>query len=246
MRLTDVGSEVLQEAQRGVEVSDAVESIVSNQLSDVHGTLRLSAPPSISETVLTPVISAFQAAYPKARVRVLVTDRHVDHLAEGVDLVFRIGDQKDSTLISQRVLRYRHRLVASPGYLDGANPIRHPEDLLSHRLFAFSFWRPQNAWTFVNADARETITFEPFLAMNDYAGLAAALAAGSGIGDLPPIVLPHLLKDGSLVEVMPQWHFRTVDLNLVHLGNRHLPRVVRAFKDFTVDAAPRLVDDLPV
>ena len=109
LRLTDVGSEVLEQAQRGVEVSDAVKSIVSNQLSDIYGLLRVSAPPSISESLLVPIITPFQAAYPNVRVQVLVTDRHVDPLTEGVDVVFRIGDQKDSALISRQILRYQHK-----------------------------------------------------------------------------------------------------------------------------------------
>lgn len=68
--------------------------------------------------------------------------------------------------------------------------------------------------------------------MNDYAGLATALLAGVGIGDLPPVAQPELLREGRLVEIMPKWKFRNFDLSLVHAGNRHMPRVVRVFKDF--------------
>jgi DNA-binding transcriptional LysR family regulator len=65
--------------------------------------------------------------------------------------------------------------------------------------------------------------------MNDYTGLAAALLAGVGIGDLPPVVQPDLIRDGRLVEVIPEWHFRTFDLSVVHLGNRQISRPVRLF-----------------
>ena len=81
--------------------------------------------------------------------------------------------------------------------------------------------------------------------MNDYSGLAKALESGAGIGDLPPIVQPELLKEGKLVVVMPNWHFATVDLSIVHLSNRHIPRVVRLFSDFTAQFVPRLFDHLP-
>jgi DNA-binding transcriptional LysR family regulator len=81
--------------------------------------------------------------------------------------------------------------------------------------------------------------------MNDYAGLAAALLAGAGIGELPPIVQPELVREGRLVEVMPKWHFRTFDLSLVHLGNRHIPRPVRVFKEFAAQRAPTLFPGLP-
>src|ERR1700751_729864 len=92
LRLTELGAEVLEHAVRSAELNEAVESVVSNRLSDVSGTLKLSAPPSVSDTLLTPLVTAFQASYPNVRFQILVTDRFVDHIAEGVDLVFRLGD----------------------------------------------------------------------------------------------------------------------------------------------------------
>ena len=245
LRLTDVGAEVLEYAEKGVEVSEAVNSVVSNQLTHVRGTLRLSAPPSIADSLMVPLATAFQASYPEVHVHVLVTDRFVDNIAEGVDLVFRVGPLNDSALVAKRVLRYRHQLLASPTYLKKIKAPTKPKDLLEHRLLAFSFWMPQNTWAFTTGVRKETIIFHPYLAMNDYHGLAKALVSGAGIGELPPIVCPALLKEGKLIEVMPNWHFPTVDLSIVHLSNRHVPRVVRLFKEFTSQMSPKLFDRLP-
>jgi len=247
LRLTELGADVLEHAIRSAEIGEAVSSIVSNRLSDVSGTLRLSAPPSISDTLLTPLITAFQASYPNVRVQILVTDRFVDHIAEGVDLVFRLGALKDSSLVARRLLTYRHQLVASPAYLEGRDPPRKPQDLLGHRLLSFSHWKPDSSWTFIhrNGKDRETLTFQPYIAMNDFAGLAPALLAGGGIGELPPVVQPELVRQGRLVEVMPDWRFRTFDLSLVHLGNRHIPKPCRLFKEFATQLAPTLFPELP-
>jgi DNA-binding transcriptional LysR family regulator len=81
--------------------------------------------------------------------------------------------------------------------------------------------------------------------MNDYAGLAAALLAGAGIGELPPVVQPQLVRDGRLIEIMPKWRFRTLDLSVVHPGNRHIPRPVRVFKEFAAQMAPTFFPKLP-
>jgi DNA-binding transcriptional LysR family regulator len=247
LRLTELGAEVLEHAARVAEISEAVSSIVSNRLADVSGTLRLSAPPSISDTLLTPLVTAFQASYPNVRIQILVTDRFVDHIAEGVDLVFRLGDLKDSSLVARRVLTYRHQLVASPAYLSGCEPPRKPQDLLRHRLLSFSHWKPDSSWTFIhkNRKDKETLTFEPYIAMNDFAGLAPALLAGGGIGELPPVVQPELVREGRLVEVMPDWHFRTFHLSVVHLGNRHISKPCRLFKEFATQMAPTLFPSLP-
>jgi len=248
LRLTELGAEVLEHAIRSAELSEAVDTIVSNRLSNVSGVLRLSAMPSISDTLITPMVTAFQASYPNVRVQILVTDRMVDHIVEGVDLVFRLGTLKDSSLVARKILTYRHQLVASPAYLKNCKMLKKPQDLLGHRLLTFSHWKPESTWTFVHKNGRdkETLTFQPYLAMNDFAGLAHALLVGGGIGDLPPVVQPDFVREGRLVEVLPDWSFRTFDLSLVHLGNRHISKPCRLFKEFAAQMAPTFFPNLPI
>jgi DNA-binding transcriptional LysR family regulator len=247
LRLTEVGSEVLLHARRGADVSDAVADIVSNHQSNVSGVLRLSTPPSISDSLIAPLVGAFQAAHSNVRVQVYISERFVDHIAEGVDLAFRVGTVKDASLVARKILTYRHQLLASPSYLETCKPPESPQHLLGHRLLAFSRWKPENSWIFVDANGKnkETLTFQPYLSMNDYAGLASALLAGVGIGELPPLVQPELLRNGRLVEVMPKWRFCTVDLSVVHLVSRYIPRPVRTFKEFAAQMAPTLLPELP-
>jgi DNA-binding transcriptional LysR family regulator len=159
---------------------------------------------------LAPIAVDFQAEYPDVHIQIFITERIVDQIAEGVDLAFRVGEMEDSSLVARRILTYRHQLVASPEYLQKNKPPRTPQDLLEHRLLAFSFWRPENTWKFVHSNGRdkESITFKPYLAINEYDGLATALLAGTGIGDLPAYRTTQLLRSGRLVEVMPKWHFQ--------------------------------------
>lgn len=249
LRLTDVGLEVLEHAQRGAELSEAIDNIASNHLSKISGTLRLSAPPSISDSLLVPLVNAFQASYPEVRIQMFISERFVDHIADGIDLAFRVGGQlEDSLLVARKILTYRHQLVASPTYLKKSKPPQTPRDLPSHRLLSFlRRGKPESSWRFahVNGKDKETIKFQPFLSMNDYAGLASALLTGGGIGDLPPIVQPQLLREGGLIEVMPKWRLRTVNLWLVHLGNRLTQRSVHVFKEFAGQMAPKVFPDLP-
>ena len=247
LRLTELGAEVLEHAIRTAELSESVENIVSNRLSEVSGTLRLSAMPSISDTLLTPLVTAFQASYPNVRIQIFVTNRMVDLITEGIDMAFRLGALKDSSLVARRILTYRHQLVASPIYLESYTPPQDPQDLLNHRLLTFWHGGSDCNWSFVHSDGErtETLSFRPYLTMNDFTGLAPALLAGGGIGDLPPVVQPDLVRQGKLVEVMPDWRFRTFDLSLVHLGNRHISKPCRLFKEFATEMTPTLFPDLP-
>src|ERR1700719_1557284 len=97
LRLTDVGSEVLEHAQRSAEINEAIDNIASNHLSKVSGTLRISAPPSTSDSLLAPVVGAFQTSYPDVRVQIFITERIVDQITESVDLAFRVGELEDSS-----------------------------------------------------------------------------------------------------------------------------------------------------
>jgi hypothetical protein len=72
-----------------------------------------------------------------------------------------------------------------------------------------------------------------------------ALIIFAGIGDLPRVAQPELVRDGRLDEVMPAWRFRVFDLSLVHLGNRRIPRPARVFKEFAAQMAQTLFPVLP-
>jgi DNA-binding transcriptional LysR family regulator len=248
LRLTDVGSEVLEHARRGAEASDAVHNIASNHSSNVSGTLRISVPPSLADSLFAALVGAFQTSYPQVRVQIFVTERCVDHIAEGIHLGFWVGALKDSAFVARRILTYRHRLVASPAYLEKYKAPENPRELLAHRMVAFPCSKPPLSWNFdeINGTKKEQVAFEPYLAINDYSGIATALIAGAGIGELPPLVQPELLREGRLVEVMPKWRFRIVNLSVVHLGNRFLPRPVHLFKEFAIAMAPSLCPSLGV
>src|SRR5262249_8489815 len=110
LRLTDLASEVLEHALPSAESAEALPTIISTHRSSVRGTVRLSAPPSISDTLVTPLVTAFQASYPEVRVQILIPDRFVDHIADGVDIAFRLGALKDSSRVALKLLTYRHQL----------------------------------------------------------------------------------------------------------------------------------------
>jgi DNA-binding transcriptional LysR family regulator len=247
LRLTDIGAEIYEHARHGVELNDAVNDIVGDHLAAVTGTLRISCPPSVSDSLLAPLIGALQAAHAQVRVQVFITERFVDLMAEGIDVAFIVGPIQDPALVPRAILTYRHQVLASPQYINKHGAPRTPEDLLEHRLLAFSFRRPENTWNFVSAEGAETrsISFRPYMSMNDYAGIVARLLDGAGIGELPALIRPELVRDGLLVEVMRDWHFPYFDLKVVHHGGRYVPRVVRIFTEIACRIAPTLFPSLP-
>jgi DNA-binding transcriptional LysR family regulator len=113
LRLTEMGAEVLEQARQVNELSEAVDDIISNKMSIVSGTLRLCAPPSISDSLIAPVVTAFQASYPNVNVQVYITERIVDQIADDVDLAFKVGTYTIPSLVARKLLTYRHQVVVS-------------------------------------------------------------------------------------------------------------------------------------
>jgi DNA-binding transcriptional LysR family regulator len=247
LRVSDIGLEVFEQAREASLLREEVDNLVSNTMREVEGVLRLSAPPSLSDCLLAPLVGAFQASYPNVRVQILVSPTHLDNVSDDIDLAIRVGEVGDPSLISRKLLTYRHRLLASPAYLAGKPAPTHPDELRQHRLIAFSKGPREREWIFKKHATGEVVnmTFLPHLAINDYVGIGAALMRHAGIGDLPPIVMPHLFASGELVEVMPEWHARVFDLWLVHLPKRQASRTVRIFMEFAAQVTPSLFPALP-
>ncbi len=246
LRMTEIGQDYYERCRRGLEEFEAANLMVSDQQAEVSGRLRLSVPPSLSDVVIIPLIAAFQALYPNAIVNCLVTDRHVNHIEDGIDISLRVGDLTDSSLVARRLLRYRSVLVASPGYLERAGAPSHPNELSLHAMIAFSRWEPTVSWLLYNNDETHKINVEPRIAINDYAGVQSAVINGLGISEIPQILCGPGLQDGRLVEVMPKWQFAPVTLSVIYPSNRNLSRLVRLFKDFCVERIEGLAPHVKV
>lgn len=235
LRLTGLGEDYYAHCRRGLVEFETGASMIDDRQADVSGTLRLSVPPSLADNLVVPLVGAFQAAYPNAAVKILVTDRKVDLIEEGVDIALRVGEFSDSSLIARRLLTYRSILVASPGYLDTSGAPDHPRALSAHHIVSFGGWHDQVVWKLAKGTRSQTVRVEPALMLNDYAGIQRAVETGHGISEIPSVICGRALEDGRLVEILPGWRFAPTSLSIVYPSSRNLSRLVRLFKDFCVD-----------
>lgn len=240
LRLTELGHAYYGHCRRGLEALEAGMSMINDRQTEVAGTLRLSVPPSLADVMVAPLVCAFQDAYPNVRVKVLVTERVVDLIEDEVDVALRVGALDDSRLVARPLLHYRHLLVASPEYAAEYGLPRHPDALQDHRLISFGGWGERVTWRLLCGDERCVVKVESVLSINDHAGIEYAAKAGRGIAELPSIICSEALREGRLVEVLPQWRFSATTLSAVYSGHRNLPRVVALFKAFCVDYFERV------
>ncbi len=232
LRLTETGQEYFQYCRRGLDEFEAGAYMVNNRQHDVTGTLRISIPPNLADVLVAPIICEYQNAYPRTKINVLVTERYVDLIEDGIDIALRVGELQDSTMVARSLLQYRHLLVASPEYLNAHEEPRCPEDLSAHRLLTFSGWREQTAWELLNKKEVRKVLVESFLSINEMAGLQYAVENHHGIANLPAIICTQALEQGKLVEIMKEWQLAPTTLSALYPSNRNTSRLVKLFMNY--------------
>jgi DNA-binding transcriptional LysR family regulator len=239
LRLTDIGAIYLENCRRGLEEFQAADLAVEDRQNEVSGLLRISLPPNLAESMFAPIIAGFQDRYPLARVAVLVAERFVDLVEDGIDLSFRVGVLRDTSLVARKLLTYRHVLVASPDYLNRNGTPEGLEDLQAHRVITFGF-KPLGGlrWALFRGHQQAEIAIKPALCINDYAAVQQAAQLGQGITELPTVLCGQLLREGLLVEVLPEWQFEETSLYAVHSGRRNMSRLSRLFLDCCSEHIP--------
>lgn len=235
IRLTDAGTTYLELCRRGLDTLTYANRVMSDRHSDTTGTVTITVPPNLVEILFLDAIETFQLRYPQARLRILVSERMLDFVDDGVDLSFRVAPPDQPDLVVRTLLRYRHRLVSAPSY-GAVNPLpQAPFNLTNHKLIGFGFNTAREVnWALSKNTQPENISFEPDLAINDYAVMKAAILAGHGIGELPAPLCKSALRTGELVEVLPDWRLPDIKLFAVHAGNSSLSKLARLFLDIAV------------
>lgn len=234
LRMTEIGQDYYEHCRRGLEEFDSANLLVNNRQNEVSGTLRVSVPPSLSDVIVAPLITAFQMRYPNVLFRVLVADRNMHLIEDGIDLALRVGKLDDSNMVARPLLRYRHLLVASPDYIKKYGQPKNPDELSRHPLITFSHWFEEPVWSLTNSKTIKKFAVKPHLSINEYYGIQRAVLDGIGIGEMPAIICNQQLETGELIEVMPVWHFKPVTLSVIYISRQNLSRVVSLFKEFCV------------
>lgn len=209
-------------------VREAERAAIHHQQSPV-GRLRISAPPDLGTSHLTPMIARFLAEHPSIEIELELSNTAVNLIEHKFDLAVRGTIRVDETLVTRKLGASEVLICASPDYLARAGAPQVPEDLADHRCLHFSGLRWGRAWEMRRGDDVRRIPIAPVFEVNDGENLARAALCGLGITLLPSFVVGPHIRDGRLVRLLEDWQVAGVPLHAVYPDNRLIAAKVKSF-----------------
>lgn len=237
LAITEVGQRFLDSSRRFVAELDAAVKGAVGEAAEPHGHLSLTASVTFGRMALAPIVTSFLAGYPRVTASVLLVDRVVNLIEEGIDVAIRIGNLPDSSLVARRVGAVRRILVASPAYLAARGTPASPKDLRQHSVIAFTGLMPNREWRYRSASKQASIALAPRLEVNDATAAIEAAEAGHGITIALSYMVGERIRAKKLRPVLEAFQLPLQPVNLVYPSARLLAPKTQAF---VAHAAPRL------
>ena len=239
IRLSEAGERYAAACRRVLTDLEEADMLAAGERAAPRGLLTLTAPLISGEEVLRPILDAFLDAYPAVSARLLLLDRPVSLVDEGIDAALRIAHLPDSTLVAVRIGEVRRVVAAAPSYLAQHPRIAEPADLASHRVVSMTHFGI-DSWSFPPAPGSttaRTVQFAPRLIVNSVRAAVASAAEGHGVTRLFSYHVGEEVRAGRLKIVLGDAEHAPLPVHIITPEGRLSVPKVRAFVDF---ALPRL------
>jgi LysR family transcriptional regulator AphB len=232
LSLTEAGERFFKECSPLLEKLSSTADEISDECRGAKGKIKISSPANLTKRMMMPMFIEFMRQYPDISLELTTS-----HLADQLDptewdVIFRVGPQRDSSLIARKINEVKDILVASPGYLKQHGAPSHAEELINHSLLK---GYPLIKWQLTNNNGEYVINNDKgqFHA-NTLDVVRMACSEGLGITLMPNVMLKEYLDDGSLVRVLNEWSANSRDIYMLYNHKDHLPEKVRLFIDFVI------------
>jgi DNA-binding transcriptional LysR family regulator len=206
----------------------------------LDGMLRMTAPSLFGRWHIAPLVASFLDAHPRVRVELMLTNRNLDLVEEGLDVAVRIGPLTESGLIARRVGQVRWVLFASPDYVARRGRPRTPRDLVKHDIVYESHRASPMEWRFGPSGRGKVVRISPRFMTTEIETVLVAVKAGRGIGRTLSYQVAGDFASGVLVRLLREYEPPPWPVHLVVPTSRYMPRSVRAFLDVAAPALRRL------
>ena len=237
VNLTDEGRRYLEICRAALAQLHEAEHALTAARSKPSGRLTVTSSVLFGRMHIAPLVSAYLKRYPDVAAELVLLDRVVDLVEEGIDVGIRIGQLPDSSLHGVNVGMVRRVVCASPAYLKRRGTPKRPDELARHSLIHFSGLGSARAMHFADGGHSHDIRIAPRWASNSVDAALGAVVDGLGAGQFLSYMVEPLIRDGHLRLMLERFQPPAVPVTIVYPHSRLLSTKVRLFVD---EAAPRL------
>jgi DNA-binding transcriptional LysR family regulator len=229
---TEAGRIFYERAKRTIEEADEAVVAARGSASSLSGKLRVSASVCFGRLHVIPNLSVFLAEHPDLEVELVLDDRYVDLVNEGIDVALRTGSMPDSNMTARRIAECRCVVVATPAYLQRHGTPKSPDELISHQAIIYTRRDGGDSWTFRKANAEVPVVLQGQLKVTQGEGLREAVNYDMGFAVALEWLFSPELKSGKVVTILDDWTLPRGNLSAVYPTGRLASAKARAFVAF--------------
>lgn len=237
-RVTDIGLTFLEHCKAMLVEAEAAEQAIATVQAEPSGVVKVTCPIALLHAHIGHALANFMEQYPKITVHLEATNRQIDLLAEGIDIAIRVRPPplESSDLILKILSDRGQKLLASPSLVKRFSMPEKPSDLEPWPSLGLGQPQYRYKWElFGPNEAVVDLQHQPRYVTTDMVALRNAAIQGIGVVQLPSLMVPNELREGSLVHVLPEWRPRREIIHLVYPSRRGLLPSVRALIDYLTD-----------
>jgi DNA-binding transcriptional LysR family regulator len=232
---TEAGRIFYERAKRTIDEAHEAVLAARGSAHGLSGKLRVSTSVCFGRLHVIPNLSSFLAEHPELDIELVLDDRHLDLVNEGIDVSLRMGAMPDSNMTVRRIAEGRRILVATPAYLLRHGTPTSPGDLVSHEAVIYTpggGGEPWTSWTFRKATAEVAVVLRGRLKMTAAEGLREAVNNHMGFAVSSEWNFSPELRSGKVVEILKDWALPMTNLSAVYPAGRLASTKARAFVSF--------------
>lgn len=233
LKPTDAGLRFYEHARQAIDAADRAEHAVRESSEGLSGQLRVGAAVTFARLHVIPALKSFLDRHPRLDIDIVLDDRSIDLLEQGIDVALRMGRLDDSSMTARRIVSGRRLVVGTAEYFARCGTPATPAELSRHQAIVYALRGGGESWTFRGKDGAElAVTVSGRVRVSAAEGLRAAVLGHIGLAVASEWMFAPELADGSVQAVLTDWTLPPVDVWAVYPSGRMATTKARAFVAF--------------
>lgn len=239
---TDAGQRLYEHARTAIDAADEAELAARGAGASLSGIVRICAAVTFARLHLIPSLDGFLEEHPAVDLDVVLDDRSIDLVEEGIDVALRMGTLDDSSMTARKLGEGPRRVVGTPAYFAKAGTPHTPTDLAQHRAVVYNQRGGGRTWTFTRGSTQTSVAVTGRLAVSAAEGVRAAVLSDMGVAIASEWMFQNELRSGEVVSVLDEWSLPSIALWAVFPTGRMVNARTRALVSYIEETLRSVVN----